>query len=183
MAEVFRARLPGIAGFEKIVVIKRLHPHFAADQGMVQMFVDEAKLAANVQHKNVVQVYELDRLENGQLFIVMEYINGVDLKKLLRHAERVGVRIPPWFSIFVLTEVLDALNHAYELVDDRGQRRNIVHRDVSPENIFISTNGDVKLGDFGVARDDTRPDPYAGEAKGKLGYMAPEQLAGERLDQ
>jgi serine/threonine protein kinase len=183
MAEVFRARLPGVAGFEKIVVIKRLHPHFSTDPGMVQMFVDEAKLAANVQHKNVVQVYELDRVESGDLYIVMEYVAGIDLKKLLRHAERANVRIPPWFSTYVMIEVLDALVHAYDLLDSRGRRRNIVHRDVSPENIFISNLGDVKLGDFGVARDDTRPEPFAREAKGKLGYMAPEQLAGERLDQ
>src|SRR5688572_19473081 len=134
MAEVFRARLPGVAGFEKIVVIKRLHPHFASDTNMVQMFVDEAKLAACVQHKNVVQVYELDRLENGELYIVMEYVDGIDLKQLLRHADRTNQRIPSWFSVYAMIEVLDALMFAYDMLDARGRRRNIVHRDVSPEN-------------------------------------------------
>lgn len=184
MAEIFRARLPGLAGFEKIVVIKRLLPHFARDERMVELFVEEAKLAAQVQHKNVVQVFELDRLENGELFIAMEYVAGMDLSKILRTARRLGQRIPPWLSVYVVSEILDGLAFAYELVDRTGRRRNVVHRDVSPDNIFVSRLGDVKLGDFGVALDDTRQSQvFEGELTGKLSYMSPEQLASCPLDQ
>src|SRR5688572_20711833 len=99
MAEVYRARLPGVAGFEKIVVIKRLLPHLNSDQGMVDLFVGEAKLAAQVHHPNVVQVFELDRLQNGEFFMVMEFVEGTDLRRLLRRARERKIRVPPWFSV------------------------------------------------------------------------------------
>jgi serine/threonine-protein kinase len=184
MAEVYRAKMPGAAGFEKIVVIKRLLPHLTADGGMVSLFVEEAKLAAQVQHKNVVQVFELDQLPNGEFYIVMEYVQGTDLRKLLNRARRSMRRIPPWLSVHAAVEVLDALVFAHALVDQTGRRRNIVHRDVSPDNIFISDQGDIKLGDFGVARDDSRPwEPLADQIKGKISYMAPEQFSGLPIDQ
>jgi serine/threonine protein kinase len=179
MAEVFRARLPGIAGFEKAVVIKRLHPRFSRSQGFVQMFIDEAKLAAQVQHKNVVQVFELGSLDNGELFIAMEFIDGTDLKNLITAARATRTRLPVWLAVHVAVEILDALAFAHELRDHTGKRRNIVHTDVPPDNIFIARQGDVKLGDFGVARDDTRAsDPFPGQMKGKVPYMSPEQLSG-----
>lgn len=181
MAEVYRARLPGIAGFEKAVVIKRLHPKFAHDPAFVDMFVEEAKLAAQVQHKNVVQVFELGCLDERDLFMAMEYVPGVDLKHLIWGARYLGKRVPVWFSVHVLVEVLEGLAFAYDLEDAAGRRRNIVHCDVTPENIFVSRAGDIKLGDFGVALDDTRAnDPFAGQIKGKVPYLAPEQIAGER---
>jgi serine/threonine-protein kinase len=184
MAEVFRARMPGVAGFEKIVVIKRLLPHLTDDEGMVAMFVEEAKLAAQVQHKNVVQVHELDQLPNGEFYIVMEYVQGTDLRKLLQRARRSMRRIPAWLSVHACVEVLDALVFAHGLVDPNGRRRNIVHRDVSPDNIFISDLGDIKLGDFGVAKDESRPkEPLADQIKGKISYMAPEQFSGMKIDQ
>jgi len=183
MAEVFKARLPGIAGFEKTLVIKRLHPRFCGSQGFVQMFIDEAKLAAKVQHKNIVQVFELGSLDNGELFIAMEYVDGIDLKGLLAASRQHQQQLPLWFALHAAVEVLDALAYAHELVDDRGVRRNIVHNDVTPENVFIARNGDVKLGDFGVAHDDSRvSEPFPGQMKGKVPYMSPEQLAGERVD-
>jgi eukaryotic-like serine/threonine-protein kinase len=183
MAEVFRAKLPGIAGFEKIVVIKCLHAHLLDQPSAVAMFVEEAKLAAQVQHKNVVQVHELDRLPTGEYFMVLEYVQGTDLKQLLQHARNTLTRIAPWLSVHIAIEVLEALIHAHALTDPSGRPRNIVHRDVAPDNIFISDLGDIKLGDFGVAKDDARPDLGTHEIKGKISYMAPEALAGSPIDQ
>lgn len=184
MAEVFKARLPGAFGFEKIVVVKRLLPHLARDPRMVEMFVGEAKLAAHVHHPNVVQVFELGQTgPENDFFMVMEFIDGTDFRALLKKAREKNVRIPPWFSVHVLCEVLDGLSYVHELTDKKGRPRNVVHCDVSPDNIFISRFGDVKLGDFGVAKDDMRADDAYGEhIKGKFAYMAPEQLGGKGID-
>ena len=183
MAEVFRARLPGVAGFEKQVVIKRLQAKFRDDARFKRMFVEEAKLASQVQHKNVVQVFELGHHE-GELYMVLEYIPGTDLKRLFREASLKRLSLPTWLCLHMAIEVLEALAYAHDLRDARGQRRNLVHCDVTPENIFLSTGGEVKLGDFGVAHDDTRrEDDFPGEVRGKLAYMAPEQLSGRAIDQ
>lgn len=182
MAEVFLARLPGLAGFRKTVVIKRILPHLAHKKRFAEMFVAEASLAAEVRHRNVVQVYELGTV-NDELYMAMEYVEGTDLRVLLGQAAKRGLRIPPWFSVHLVCEVLEALAYAWALEDDEGRQRRIVHRDVTPSNIFISDQGEVKLGDFGVARDDTRESrTRAGQLKGKLAYMAPEQLYSEPPD-
>lgn len=176
MAEVFLASLPGVAGFRKTVVIKRILPHLARKRRFIEMFVAEASLAAEVRHRNVVQVYELGRV-GDELYMAMEYVKGTDLRVLLGQAAKRGLRIPPWFSVHVTCEILEALGFAWNLEDDDGRVRRIVHRDVTPSNIFISEQGEVKLGDFGVARDDTQASrTRAGQLKGKLAYMAPEQL-------
>jgi serine/threonine protein kinase len=183
MAEVFRARLPGIAGFEKIVVIKRLLPHLVSDQNMVDMFVNEARIAAEVQHRNVVQIFELGQAETGEYFMAMEHVAGTDLRQILRAAAVNAMRVPAWFSVHAVAEILDGLAYAHELADEAGRRRNIVHRDVTPANIFVSYLGDIKLGDFGVAKDDSRSDlTRAGQLKGKVPYMSPEQLFGRDID-
>ncbi len=183
MAEVYRARLPGEAGFERPMVIKRLHPRHARQEDRVRMFVAEAMLAGRVLHKNVVQVFELGELPGGELFIAMEYVPGGDLKRLLGAARRSGRRVPVWLALHVTIEILEALAFAHELRDEGGRRRNVVHRDVSPENVFLSHGGEVKLGDFGVAQDDTREiDPFAGQLTGKVPYLSPEQIAGLPLD-
>ncbi len=181
MAEVFKARLPGVAGFEKTLVVKRLQTRFAQDPRLVQMFIDEAKLAAEVQHKNVVQVFELGQ-GNGELHIAMEYVAGNDLNYLLRAAARRKTRLPTWLSLHVVAEILEALAYAHNLRDGSGRPRNIVHCDVTPENIFVSQLGDVKLGDFGVALDDARGRPEGGHIQGKIPYMSPEQVTGKRPD-
>ncbi len=183
MAEVFRARLPGVAGFEKQVVIKRLQPRFREDERFKRMFVEEAKLASQVQHKNVVQVFELGNHE-GELYMVLEYVPGTDMKRLLRQASVKRLSLPMWLSVHIAIEMLEALAYAHDLKDGGGQRRNIVHCDVTPENVFLSTGGEVKLGDFGVAHDETRcEEDFPGEIRGKLAYMAPEQLSGRQVDQ
>jgi serine/threonine protein kinase len=183
MAEVFEARLPGVAGFSKTVVIKRILPHLAKQKAFVNMFVREAKIAAAVHHRNVVQVFELDQTEEGELFLVMEMIKGIDLRHVLGQASRAKLRVPPWFSAYCVAEVLDGLAYAHGITDELGRPRNLVHRDVTPSNIFVSHLGEVKLGDFGVARDDLLDSQtQTGQFKGKVAYMAPEQLYGKNLD-
>jgi serine/threonine-protein kinase len=183
MAEVFRAKLPGAAGFEKTVVIKRIRPELAKKRDMVGMFVAEAKLAAQIIHQNIVQVFGLEEHE-GELLMVLEYIDGTDLRRILATANKNRLRIPPWFAVRVMTEVLAGLGHAHELKDEQGRPRNVVHRDVSPSNIFVSKAGEVKLGDFGVAKDHSKRDTtVTGTIKGKLAYMSPEQLYHRALDQ
>ena len=181
MAEVFLARQPGMAGFTKTVVVKRLKPTLAEDPRFVQLFIEEAKLAAQVQHKNVVQIFELGSEGAGAVFMAMEYVTGADLNSLLVHAGKIRRRFPPWLSVHAVCEVLEALAFAYALTDDEGRARHIVHNDVSPENIFFARHGEVKLADFGVAVDATRAaDPFPEGLKGKLAYMSPERVAGQR---
>jgi serine/threonine-protein kinase len=182
MAEVFRARLVGLGGFEKTLVIKRILPELRARPKSVDMFLAEARLAALVQHKNVVQVFELGKTDEDELFIAMELVEGTDLRRILKTAGR-KLRIPPWFGVYVMTEILDALSFAHALKDKDGRPRNIIHRDVTPSNIFISELGDIKLADFGVAKDDARGSlTLDGQLKGKIPYMSPEQLYHQPID-
>lgn len=182
MAEVYKARLPGIQGFEKIVVIKRILPGLASRGRVNAMFVEEARLAARVQHRNVVQVFDLGQV-GEELYMAMEYVEGTDLSRLLRSSVSRKLRIPVWLSIHIISEVLAGLSYAHQLRDEKGRSLEIVHRDVSPSNVFLSYQGDVKLGDFGVARSRLSQDATrAGELKGKVAYMAPEQLNGLSLD-
>jgi serine/threonine protein kinase len=182
MADVFRARLIGTAGFSKTVVVKRLKQRYRHIPEVVAMFVEEARLSAEVQHRNIVQVYEF--LENGEeLWIVMEYVPGSDLRRALKMAAKRGLRVPAWLSVHILSEVLEGLVYAHELVDERGNPRNIIHRDVAPDNIYLSTHGDVKLGDFGIAQQGTTTTPELDDhVKGKLPYMAPELFEGKGFD-
>ena len=184
MAEVFRARLTGPAGFAKDVVIKRILPRLAEDPLVVRMFVEEAKIAAAVHHDNIAQVYELVETADGSYFMVMEYIRGLDLEILLQMAARFAFKVPPWFAVHVVIEVLEALSHVHGLTDEAGRPRNVIHRDATPSNIFVSKLGRVKLTDFGVADFAGKsPTTLAGQLKGKLAYMSPEQLQSELLDQ
>jgi serine/threonine protein kinase len=183
MAEVFRARLPGAAGFEKILVLKRILPHLAKKPDFVSMFVDEAKLAAKVQHQNVVQVFELGEAEGGELYMAMEFVSGVDLRRLLVNARDRRLKIPVWFVLHVMSEVLNGLAYAHELVDQDGNPLHVVHRDVTPGNIFISWQGEVKLADFGIAKAVGRvSETEAGQVKGNAPFMSPEAIYGRKLD-
>jgi serine/threonine protein kinase len=183
MAEVFKARLPGVAGFEKILVIKRILPHLARNERFVKMFVNEAQIAAKLLHHNIVQVSELGQTDSGELYIAMEYVPGIDLRGILRNAARRLIRIPIWFTVHSLSQICGGLAHAHELTNSEGKKTMVIHRDVTPSNVFISNNGDVKLADFGIAKavgqfSETR----SGQLKGKISYMPPEQLHGETLD-
>jgi serine/threonine protein kinase len=182
MAEVFKAKILSTHGFEKLLVIKRILPNLAADKTFVSMFIDEAKLTAQLVHPKIVQVTDFGE-EQGQYFIALEFIDGFDGLALLRSAAQMHVRLPIPICMFVAMEVLDALDYAHNAADSDGKPMHLVHRDISPSNVFIARRGDVKLGDFGIAHAKERESKtQAGTLKGKYGYMSPEQVTGANLD-
>ena len=178
MAEVFVGVSLGAEGFEKPVAVKRMLPHLTRNAAIARMFLSEAKLATHLHHQNIVQVIDVGRNDDG-LFIVMELVNGWDLSEVLVRATELGTRVPPALAAFIASQVAAGLTHAYRKTLD-GRPILVAHRDVSPANILLSTEGEVKIGDFGIARLDatsTGTDP--GTFKGKLAYAAPEVLRGQ----
>ncbi len=151
MAELYLADVKGDHGFAKRVVIKRILPQLAADPHFTQMFIAEAKITARLMHPKIAQTHRLGR-EDGQLFIEMEYVNGLDVLAMLRECAHRRVRLPAEVSVYIMKEVLDGLDFAHRLADDAGQPLNIVHRDISPSNVLVSRRGNVKLVDFGIAQ-------------------------------
>jgi serine/threonine-protein kinase len=181
MATVHFGRLVGPAGFARPVAIKRLHAQFARDPDFVQMFVDEARLAARVTHPNVVQTLDLVEATD-EVFLVMEYVRGLSLTSLIRHLRHKGEWIPPTIALGIVVGVLEGLHAAHEAKDDRGERLDLVHRDVSPQNVLVGTDGIARLLDFGVAKAAGRMQTTQdGKVKGKIAYMAPEQVLGQPL--
>jgi serine/threonine-protein kinase len=182
MAELWKARVAGEHGFEKLVVLKRILPHLAVDPGFVRMFVDEARLTARLDHPGIVQVFELGT-DGDTPYIAMQLIDGLDVLALMRECARTGARLPAALAAVIARDVLDALDYAHGVTDDAGAPLGLVHRDVSPGNILVSRRGDVKLTDFGIARAAERGQhTEAGVLKGKYGYMSPEQVSGGALD-
>jgi serine/threonine protein kinase len=182
MATVYLARLSGVAGFQRLVAIKKLHPHLAKEPDFIQMFLDEARLAARLHHPHVVPILEIGEGDDGY-FLVMEYIEGDTLARLLARSAQTGKRIPPKAAIRMVLDLLDGLHAAHELRDDEDKPLNIVHRDVSPQNVLCGVDGSVRLTDFGVARAASRlTTTRTGQLKGKLSYMAPEQARGKPID-
>ncbi len=181
MAEVFFAAHTGAAGFQRPVVVKRMHDWLREDPGFVRMFVNEAKVAARLTHPNIVQIYDLGQAD-GELYIAMEFIHGRNLADLSRaHVERLGSPLPPELVAYVAREVAAGLCHAHRHRLADGTPTPIVHRDVSPHNIMVGYDGTVKLVDFGIAKPeaDVGKETRTGDLKGKVGYMAPEQLDGK----
>jgi serine/threonine protein kinase len=179
MAELFMAKQGGVSGFEKVVAIKRLFPHLVRDHELVEMFVHEAKLVAGLNHPNIVQIYSLGRIGDSY-HIAMEYVHGRDLRAIRMRAVERGLRLPLDIVVLIGRTVAGALAYAHHRVDERGRPLHIVHRDVSPQNILVSYEGDVKLTDFGIARAATRTTTTMhGTLRGKLAYMSPEQAMGE----
>jgi serine/threonine protein kinase len=182
MAEVFVAYRAGPHGFAKKVALKRILPELAQDPRFVAMFCDEARISAPLCHPNIVQVIDFGE-SLGELFMAMEYVEGVSLAKLLRYVSGRRERFPLGAALFIAHEVLSGLAFAHEACDENGNPLSIVHRDVSPGNVLIGRAGDVKLADFGIVRSayvDRRT--YPGELKGKVGYMSPEQVMGIEVD-
>ncbi len=179
MATVFLANLSGVGGFRRFVAIKRLHPHLAREQEFVEMFLDEARLAAGIHHPNVVPILEVGAIERGY-YLVMEYIEGDTLARLLARAATSGNRLPPNIGTRIVVEMLAGLHAAHELRDEQGNPTELVHRDVSPQNILVGNDGTTRITDFGVARAASRLSATrAGQLKGKIAYMAPEQAIGD----
>ncbi|HNX51645.1 MAG TPA: protein kinase, partial [Thermoanaerobaculaceae bacterium] len=182
MAEVFKARMRGVEGFQKIVAIKRILPHLTENDEFVTMFIDEAKLAAQLQHPNIIHIYDLGKLEKSY-YIAMEYIDGKDLRSILRMLEEKERRLPLGLAMFVASRLAAALDYAHRKRDMQGREMVLVHRDVSPQNVLISFDGDIKLCDFGIAKAASKAShTRAGALKGKLQYMSPEQAWGKDLD-
>jgi len=184
MAELFVASSPGEHGFQKKVVIKRLLPHLLADETYKAMFIDEAKLTARLVHPKIAQTFELGKVDDA-LFIAMELVDGIDVLALLREFATRRRRVEPQLAAWIAHEVLDALDYAHNLGDESGSTLGIVHRDISPSNVLLSTRGDVKLVDFGIARaidPDRAHKSKTGTLKGKYGYMSPEQVIELPLD-
>src|SRR5260370_27621611 len=151
MAEIFRARQSGAHGFEKIIVIKRILPHLAADPEFLAMFIDEAKLQCALMHPKIVQVLEFGQVES-QYYIALEYVDGMDTLGLLRACAHRRMRLPVRLAVHIACDVLDALDYAHSQRGPDGAPVGIVHRDGSPSNVFISRHGDVQLGRSGIAR-------------------------------
>jgi len=182
MAEVFKAKRSGVEGFEKVVAVKRILPHLSDNKEFVDMFVDEAKMVAGLTHPNIVQIFDLGRIEKSY-YIAMEYVQGRDLRSILRRARERGTRVPLDLCALIASRVCAALEYAHRKKDDRGQPMMTVHRDISPQNILISFEGDVKLTDFGIAKAASKATvTEAGALRGKLLYMSPEQAWGKPMD-
>jgi serine/threonine protein kinase len=176
MGEVFLAKPQGGRGFERHVAIKRILPQYSRDPHVVNMLVDEARISVLLNHPNVVQVMELDE-DDGRHFIVMEYVDGHALSRLLRRKKKKGERFDPLLACYVVSQVLEGLQAAHTQRDERGEPAGIIHRDVSPQNVLLSMSGQVKVIDFGIARARDRLEAtQASQVKGKLRYMAPEQI-------
>jgi eukaryotic-like serine/threonine-protein kinase len=203
MAEVFRAKSYGASGFEKVVVIKRILPHLAKRKEFVEVFIHEAKLAVRLSHANIVQVFDLgsatvadrsdvaapDAVESTPVdayYMAMEYVQGLDLGKILAESTRRGISLPPSMCAYVAAEIAKALDHAHRRTDDMMRPLNIVHRDLAPQNTLLSFEGEVKVGDFGIASADeagflegVQEDTQTRRLHGKFAYMSPEQARGE----
>jgi serine/threonine-protein kinase len=182
MGEIFLARMEGAAGFEKLFVIKRILPHLADDVRFRDMLIAEARIASMMTHANICQVYELGETD-GQLYIVMEYLEGTELLPLLRKRSKEAAPLELGFVGAVIQQATDGLHYAHELKDRSGAYLGIVHRDVTPSNIFLTDAGVVKVLDFGIAKvKNASAHTQTGTVKGKYAYMAPEQLRGGALD-
>jgi serine/threonine-protein kinase len=182
MAEVLLGRVRGPHGFERAVVLKRILPHLARMSSFVDMFLDEARIIARIHHPNVVQVHELGS-EGGELFMAMEYLAGESVASLVRRLASRNAKLDHALAAFIIAEACAGLHAAHELTAEDGTPLNIVHRDVSPQNLFITFDGAVKVIDFGIAKSADRvARTEAGQLKGKLDFMSPEQCKSEPVD-
>ncbi|MEM8933810.1 MAG: serine/threonine-protein kinase, partial [Acidobacteriota bacterium] len=182
MAEVWRARRRGVEGFQKTVAIKRILYHLTGNDDFVTMFIDEAKLAAQLHHAHIVQIYDLGKVEDD-FFIAMEYVDGKDLRTILNQANSVGRRLPVRLALEIVIAVARALDYAHRKKDDNDRDLGLVHRDVSPQNVLIGYESEIKLCDFGIVKAVVKASTtQMGALKGKLQYMSPEQAWGRDVD-
>jgi serine/threonine protein kinase len=182
MAEVFKAVSYGVEGFERLFALKRVLPNISEDQEFIEMFIDEAKIAVQLNHANIGQIFELGNADRSY-FIAMEFVQGKDLRALFDTARRRGILLDPAMCCHIVKEVCEALEYAHNKRNDRQQPLDLIHRDVSPQNILVSYDGEVKLIDFGIAKAAGKASKtQAGILKGKFGYMSPEQVRGRTID-
>jgi serine/threonine protein kinase len=182
MAEVYLARQAGAAGFEKLVCLKRILPHLARDKQFVDMFLNEARLAAQLDHPNIVSIFDLGEA-NGNYFIAMEFIDGPSLRAVHKRAAERNELLPIPEIVKIISMAAGGLQYAHDLTDAQGKPLGLVHRDISPDNILVHRNGSAKVVDFGIAKAaNSSGATRTGTLKGKVAYMPPEQLRGEQLD-
>ena len=182
MAEVFLAKAVGAMGFQRLVALKLIHANFTRDEDFVKMFIDEARIAMHLHHRNIVQVFDLDKVA-GTYFIAMEYVHGVNLYDLYERIAEHNRWIDPPLALYLIAEICKGLHFAHTRTDSKGRPLNIIHRDISPQNVLLSFEGEVKIADFGIATAAQRlHQTAAGIVKGKYAYMAPERLQEKPID-
>jgi serine/threonine protein kinase len=182
MAEVFLARRTGLKGFEKLLAIKRILPQFSENEEFISMFIDEAKLAAQLNHRNIVQIYDFGN-QQGAYYIAMEFVSGKDVRSILKRSIEKQKRMPIGQCVYIITEAAKGLEYAHNLKDPSGSPLQLIHRDISPQNILVSYEGEVSLADFGIAKAASKStETRAGVLKGKILYMSPEQAWGKPID-
>src|SRR6185437_13127616 len=182
MAEVFMAKAFGAEGFERLLAIKKILPTMVEDEEFITMFLDEARISVQLNHANVVQIHELGR-QDENFYIAMDYVAGKDLRTILERYRRRHEIMPTAQAAYLAMRMAEGLDYAHKKKDARGQDLHIVHRDVSPQNILVSFDGEVKIIDFGIAKAANRAQKtQAGILKGKFGYMSPEQVRGLPID-
>ena len=181
MAELYQAVLSGPSGFSKTVAIKKILPNLNKHSRFRKMFLHEGRITAAISHRNIVQVFELGE-ENGELFMCLEFVSGCDLAHVLRHLKKKNTAMNPYLAAWIARELCRGLEYVHSLKDDRNRPLNVVHRDVNPHNILLSTHGDVKLGDFGIAKSLIGSvQTIQGQVRGKLEYLSPEQALGDTV--
>ena len=182
MAEVFKAKTFGVEGFERMLAVKRILPSIAEDQEFITMFVDEAKIAVQLTHANIAQIFDLGKVGDSY-FIALEYVSGKDLRAIFDRARKRGETVPVPMACYTMMKVCEGLDYAHNKKDPSGRELTLVHRDVSPQNILLSYDGEVKVIDFGIAKAAGKAGrTQAGILKGKFGYMSPEQVRGLPID-
>lgn len=182
MAQLYRAKIIGVEGFEKFIAIKQILPHLAHEEELITSFIDEAKLAALLNHQNIVQIYDFGSMENSY-FITMEYLFGKDLRAVNAKAKEKGSPVTIENALYLISKACAGLDYAHKLKDFQGKSLNIIHRDISPQNVFLTYEGDVKIVDFGIAKAASQSTiTQVGMIKGKVAYMSPEQAAGKVID-
>ena len=182
MAEVFKAKTFGVEGFERLLAVKRILPNIAEDEEFITMFIDEAKIAVQLQHANIAQIFDLGKVEESY-FIALEYVNGRDLRSIFDRMRSRGESLPIALACHVMMQVCEGLDYAHNKRDGQGRELHLIHRDISPQNVLIGYDGEVKLIDFGIAKAAGKASTtQAGILKGKFGYMSPEQVRGLPID-
>ncbi len=182
MAEIFRGKAVAAGGFEKPVAIKRILPHLSQDRRFVELLIAEAKVLSLLKHRNIVQIFDVGLGDDGQYFLVMEYVDGKDLRAVQTGLEVRRRRMPFDLALHIGAEVCEALEHAHAARAPDGKQMSLVHRDVSPSNVLLSRAGEVKLTDFGIAKRAEQEQTGSGAVRGKFAYISPEQARNEHLD-
>ncbi|NNL74791.1 MAG: serine/threonine protein kinase, partial [Desulfobacterales bacterium] len=182
MAELFRAKLTGAQGFEKLIAIKKILSNLVDEDNLVKSFIDEAKLAALLHHENIVQIYDFGNMD-GEFFIAMEYLFGKDLRTITQTASEKDLPISTENVLYIAARICAGLDYSHNLKDLQGKQLNIIHRDINPQNILITYEGQVKIIDFGIAKAASHNTKTRENLiKGKLAYMSPEQAQGQTID-